>query len=455
MASSSRARRGARRALALALLLAALAFLSLSTSPSAPASRDASEGGRARRSGRASRVPGDDPSHIRLPGSSSRAGSSVLPRVSSSGRDLGEALEEARSLRDRASRVSRVDPTVARARMRGKVAFLFLTSVSMPQYPVWGKFFADADASEYEIYVNANPGAPPQRGVFAGREVANPVKTTWGTFTIVRATIHLLKVALEDPENVRFALVSDNAVPFASFHAARCALLADPRSVINACNVDHFGLARENHDHLIRMPPDFPPWLNASSWRKSSQWWVLNRDHAALASSEDRVAEEFERKCYQKFTHRDPTVPSVRSCYADEHYFATVLALRGQEHMTTCSEGVTYVNWETYTSGHPKTYWSVGELTRERRKKPRVELLSCGERAKPRDAWVAERIDGAVCGDANDGAHGGGGGPGGGGLSVPPREEDFPRLDLCLFARKVPDALAKAFADAWETKEWR
>ena len=455
MASSSRARRGARRALALALLLAALAFLSLSTSPSAPASRDASEGGRARRSGRASRVPGDDPSHIRLPGSSSRAGSSVLPRVSSSGRDLGEALEEARSLRDRASRVSRVDPTVARARMRGKVAFLFLTSVSMPQYPVWGKFFADADASEYEIYVNANPGAPPQRGVFAGREVANPVKTTWGTFTIVRATIHLLKVALEDPENVRFALVSDNAVPFASFRAARCALLADPRSVINACNVDHFGLARKNHDHLIRMPPDFPPWLNASSWRKSSQWWVLNRDHAVLASSEDRVAEEFERKCYQKFTHRDPTVPSVRSCYADEHYFATVLALRGQEHMTTCSEGVTYVNWETYTSGHPKTYWSVGELTRERRKKPRVELLSCGERAKPRDAWVAERIDGAACGDANDGAHGGGGGPGGGGLSVPPREEDFPRLDLCLFARKVPDALAKAFADAWETKEWR
>ena len=81
-------------------------------------------------------------------------------------------------------------------------------------------------------------------------------------------------MALEDPENVRFALVSDNAVPFASFRAARCALLADPRSVINACNVDHFGLARENHDHLIRMPPDFPPWLNASSWRKSSQWWV-------------------------------------------------------------------------------------------------------------------------------------------------------------------------------------
>ena len=90
-----------------------------------------------------------------------------------------------------------------------KVAFLFLTAKQIPQHPIWTKFFHDADQTLYNLYVNANPDTPPQRGVFAGKEIANPVTTHWGKFSMVLASVHLLKTALKD-ERQRFVLLSDN-----------------------------------------------------------------------------------------------------------------------------------------------------------------------------------------------------------------------------------------------------
>lgn len=108
---------------------------------------------------------------------------------------------------------------------RSKVAFLFLTARTIPQHPIWTKFFEGADERLYSLYVNANPRAGPQRGIFAGKEVKYPVTTQWGKFSIVRATIHLLKTALEDEENQRFALLSDNSIPLYNFHAVYCTLM--------------------------------------------------------------------------------------------------------------------------------------------------------------------------------------------------------------------------------------
>ena len=110
-----------------------------------------------------------------------------------------------------------------------------------------------------------------------------------------------------------------------------------------------------------------------------------------------RARDEFAKKCVARRRPRETPVEDLdaRSCYGDEHYFATVLALHGEDYATTCSEGVTYVNWEAYASGHPKTFASVGAFAREREKRPRVELLSCGGRA-----WTPRRRrrgSGSVC----------------------------------------------------------
>ena len=335
----------------------------------------------------------------------------------------------------------------------GKIAFLFLTNRVMPLHEAWGVFFAGADADRFTVYVNADPESPPQLGVFAGREIQNSVRTEWGTFSIVKATIALLRAAIRDDlSNERFVLVSDNAVPLAPFHATACALLAEPRSVINACDLtkhDRDARSTVNHDHLIRLPPDFPSWINGSVWRKSSQWWVLNRRHAAMVSTgalSMRARDEFAKKCVARRRPRETPVEDLdaRSCYGDEHYFATVLALHGEDYATTCSEGVTYVNWEAYASGHPKTFASVGAFAREREKRPRVELLSCGGRLDPpTGSEVFEALETTTCADAgdfeNDGVRR---------ARLDP-EEETPRFGKCLFARKFADDASRDFTREW------
>ena len=89
-------------------------------------------------------------------------------------------------------------------------------------------------------------------------------------WTLPSATVHMLKIALEDDENERFALMSDNSIPLRSFHTVYCTLLADPQSIINACVPE----GKHRRDYLVRLPSNFPPWLNESVWRKSSQWWA-------------------------------------------------------------------------------------------------------------------------------------------------------------------------------------
>ena len=325
----------------------------------------------------------------------------------------------------------------------GKIAFLFLTNRVMPFHEAWGTFFESAGGDErFTIYVNADPETPPQVGVFAGREIENPVRTTWGTFSIVKATIALLRAAIKDDLlNERFALISDNAMPLVSFPVAACALLAEPRSVINACDLtkhDRDARSTVNHDHLIRLPPDFSPWLNDTVWRKSSQWWVLNRRHAVMVSTgalSMRARDEFAKKCV-----------AARACYSDEHYFATVLALHGEDYQTTCSEGVTYVNWEAYASGHPKTFASVAQFASERERRPRVELLSCGGRLDPpagSDVSVFEALETTTCADAGDFEN-----------NHKKRsrldpEEETPRFGKCLFARKFDDDAIGDFSREW------
>ena len=335
----------------------------------------------------------------------------------------------------------------------GKIAFLFLTNRVMPLHEAWGVFFAGAGADRFTVYVNADPESPPQLGVFAGREIQNSVRTEWGTFSIVKATIALLRAAIRDDlSNERFVLVSDNAVPLAPFRATACALLAEPRPVINACDLtkhDRDARSTVNHDHLIRLPPDFPSWINGSVWRKSSQWWVLNRRHAAMVSTgalSMRARDEFAKKCVARRRPRETPVEDLdaRSCYGDEHYFATVLALHGEDYATTCSEGVTYVNWEAYASGHPKTFASVGAFAREREKRPRVELLSCGGRLDPpAGSEVFEALETTTCADAgdfeNDGVRR---------ARLDP-EEETPRFGKCLFARKFADDASRDFTREW------
>jgi hypothetical protein len=105
---------------------------------------------------------------------------------------------------------------------------------------------------------------------------------------------------------------------------------------------------------------------------------------------------------------------------------------------------VTYVNWEAYASGHPKTFASVGAFAREREKRPRVELLSCGGRLDPpTGSEVFEALETTTCADAgdfeNDGVRR---------ARLDP-EDETPRFGKCLFARKFADDASRDFTREW------
>jgi hypothetical protein len=82
-----------------------------------------------------------------------------------------------------------------------------------------------------------------------------------------------------------------------------------------------------HHPHL-HLPED--------SWRKSHQWVGLTRKHAAATASDTVVADAFKKHCTNA---PDPDLGGAwRSCFSDEHYFPTLLAIGGWDDETVRRE---------------------------------------------------------------------------------------------------------------------
>ena len=90
----------------------------------------------------------------------------------------------------------------------------------------------------------------------------------------------------------------------------------------------------------IPEPPPPPPTHTKNSkrnktedsWRKSHQWVGLTRKHAAATAGDVVVAEAFKKHCTNA---PDPDLGGAwRSCFSDEHYFPTLLAIGGWDSET-------------------------------------------------------------------------------------------------------------------------
>jgi len=123
--------------------------------------------------------------------------------------------------------------------------------------------------------------------------------------------------------------------------------------------------------------PDWPldhyryPWrmegatggaLTVDKWRKSHQWVGLTRRHARAVADDTEIAAAFEKHCTNAM---DPDRGVWRSCFSDEHYFATLLALKGWgggPGPTDCEGDMTHTVWcrgggcEGDAKLHPKHY---------------------------------------------------------------------------------------------------
>jgi len=93
-----------------------------------------------------------------------------------------------------------------------KVAFLNLSYNSFNKNDIWKSFF---DQGNHNLYIHPKND---YGCVFSDYFIDNRVETGWGHFSLVEATIELMKAALEDKDNEYFTLISDSHLPLYSLN---------------------------------------------------------------------------------------------------------------------------------------------------------------------------------------------------------------------------------------------
>lgn len=204
----------------------------------------------------------------------------------------------------------------------------------------------------FSIYVHAQPGYTfPEDSLFSGLQVADPVNCTNGfaLHTLVLAEFKLLAEALKDPRNQKFVLLSEACVPVHPPEVVYAQAIYESKSRIHAC--------------ITRDPGRLEMWrwktkmetshLNQQHWRKSQQWFVLNRAHAELVVEDHHVKEVFKRYCWSYGKH---------ICVSDEHYIPTLLASYGLDDQTDCLGTGTWTDW-SQQGWHPGTFTKENTTT--------------------------------------------------------------------------------------------
>ena len=206
-----------------------------------------------------------------------------------------------------------------------------------------------ASQSLFTVYVHTPPNITLKpSSPFAGREVAGRVRASWGDHSIVEATRILLRAALADPRNQRFVLLSEADAPLYSAAATYAQLMGEVTSRVDAC-VDPL-----KDRSLARFTPRMEtPHFKEKDWRKSSQWFTLNRRAAEAIGADEEIAASFRQNCVNGW---DEDRQDNRWCHSDEHYIPTALAALGLSNETDCVGGAMAVDWSA-GGAHPATYW--------------------------------------------------------------------------------------------------
>uniref|UniRef100_M0ZIC8 BC10 protein n=1 Tax=Solanum tuberosum TaxID=4113 RepID=M0ZIC8_SOLTU len=263
-----------------------------------------------------------------------------------------------------------------------KIAFLFIARNRLPLDIVWDAFFQGDKENKFSILVHSRPGfllnkVTTRSAYFLNRQMNDSIQVDWGEATMIQAERILLQHALMDPLNERFVFLSDSCIPLYNFSYTYDYIMSTPNSF-----VDSFADTKEG-----RYNPKMDPIISVQSWRKGSQWAVLNRKHADIVVKDEILFPMFQLHCKASYFlfwkptftvilrlgkkplpefWRDQYVPpdtsKIHNCIPDEHYVQTLLAHEGLEGEIT-RRTVTHTAWLILSSKererkgwHPVTY---------------------------------------------------------------------------------------------------
>ncbi|CAO1946758.1 unnamed protein product [Urochloa humidicola] len=245
-----------------------------------------------------------------------------------------------------------------------KVAFMFLAGHgALPLAPLWERFFRGHEEL-FSIYVHASPGVAinvSEDSPFHGRQIPSQ-ETKWGKVSLLDAEKRLLANALLDFSNERFVLVSESCIPVHNFTTVYGYIVGSEQSYVE---VYYSNTKQCRGRYSWRMAPD----ITLRQWRKGAQWFELRRDVATSILADARYYPLFRRHCGL----------DGRTCYPDEHYVQTYVAMR--HGALNSNRTVTHVDWST-GGAHPVEY-GAGDATPELVRSIRTSSEPCTRNGLP------------------------------------------------------------------------
>lgn len=266
---------------------------------------------------------------------------------------------------------SKVDPNLS-PKLPKKLAFMFLTTTSLPFAPLWEHFFNQTSdhKSLYNVYVHVDPTQkhePGFFGTFHNRIIPSSKPAYRHTPTLISAARRLLAHALlDDPSNYMFILLSPSCIPLHSFNFTYKTLVSSTKSFIEILKDEPGWYDRWAARGPYAMLPEVPP----EAFRIGSQFWTLTRAHARMVVSDVDIWAKFNKSCVRKDT-----------CYPEEHYFPTLLHMRDPQGCVSAT--LTHVDWSVNEHGHPRTY-KPSEVRAELIQKLRSARLRYGDGGRTR-----------------------------------------------------------------------
>jgi len=241
--------------------------------------------------------------------------------------ELGESVAGvARSPAEQGFPTPRVweNPSVP-VRRDPKLGLLFLTRGDVHHPGIW-RDFADQSGGGTRVFSHAKDPGPAEAGFLAGSAIKERWTTEWGSISLVRAMMALLKSALADESLTHFVFLSESCVPLRPWSEVRRRLRIDPRTMMENQPAEAM---QQKHFNRFSKIEDLP----VRAWRKHDQWVLLDREAAVCVTEVD-------------FTDR------FAGMFApDEHYIGSVLALRGYPQERINRQPVTWCQWQD--SGRP------------------------------------------------------------------------------------------------------
>jgi hypothetical protein len=229
-----------------------------------------------------------------------------------------------------------------------KFAFLFLTYDNIYNFEHIIKF-VDKD----NLYIH--PKFPNNINSNLKKYVISDlVKTEWGEYSIVKATINLLQEASKNPDNTYFVLLSSDSYPIYDKKTfIKNFNKLTKNKVNNSCfnflgSIRRISEARDtaglSSAQVLLKPGEI------ENFYKTSQWWILSRNDV-------QVILDTESKYFKLFQYR-----KIKSAAIDELYFLTVLMMEDKNYKYTNCNWM-YTKWKKYVfSMHPAIINKITDL---------------------------------------------------------------------------------------------